>query len=67
MGTRELIDSKVIKAIKSSNMSTLNCFEFTELAESHTIADIYISIILFLFKGINNFYLEIVVVFCYQL
>ena len=31
--SNELIDNEVIKAVKSSNMSTLNCFEFTELAE----------------------------------
>jgi glutamate-1-semialdehyde 2,1-aminomutase len=31
--SNKLIDDKVIKAIKSSNMSTLNCFEFTELTE----------------------------------
>ena len=31
--SNELINNKVIKAVKSSNMSTLNCFEFTELTE----------------------------------
>ena len=31
--SNELIDNEVIKAVKSSNMSTLNSFEFTELAE----------------------------------